>query len=350
MKKYILFVIFFNSVASLFSQEEGFSQNLKVQIYVRDFKAANQSLRKLIDSTKVKLISYSEGNTSYSILKNADISLACDKANYDIFDQFFPKIGYVSSKTLKTTNNTNDINRLKNEFAFLKKKKEAYELELQKMDRKEDQQYSNFWDKIRDIEDQIHKTEQSIEEKQMHTSHYTISVLLNEDSGSPGSSSGKVQFVNMPGAQYIYLMIENPKNEISANTYHGGTVKYMFTKGKSALEFGVLKNLSSLKEDTAAFAELFIYNFGQDFYPRYFGRGIRKFLNLYTGYHIGGVFATSNTRSKHFFEVTPHIGLELFKNKYLLLDSKVGYFIPISEKYNRNMRGFTASVSLNFLF
>ncbi len=136
MKKLFLLLIFLNSISALFSQEDGFSQNLKVQIYVRDFNAANQSLRRMIDSTKAKLISYSEGNTSYSILKSADISLACDKASYDVFDQFFPKLGYVNSKTLKTTNNTNEINRLNNELAFLKKKKEAYEQELQKMDRK----------------------------------------------------------------------------------------------------------------------------------------------------------------------------------------------------------------------
>jgi hypothetical protein len=96
------------------------------------------------------------------------------------------------------------------------------------------------------------------------------------------------------------------------------------------------------------FSELFAYSFGQDFYSRHLGRGSRKFLNLYSGYSVGGMVATGRTSKKDIFYIAPSIGLEIYKNKYLLIDSKVNYFIPFM--YNKEMRGLSANISLSVVF
>lgn len=347
----LLSLILVLSALKIMAQEEGLSKKLSVTIFARDFDASNNLVKHYIDSSKSQMLTYTEGNSSYSYLKNAKITIATDKNGYEMFEKLFDKLGFVNNKNLITTNEKENIEKLKSELSFQQQRKVTYQAELDKMDRNNDKQYSVFWDKIRIIEEQIHNTEQSILYYKNNTMHYEINIHIEEDSGSPQTSSNsKVQFINMPGAEYSYLSIEIPKAGISTRTYQGGAVRYMFTKGKSYLCFGALKSIEKVQNDTLTFTDLFVYNFGQDFYPRYFGRGARKFLNLYTGYHIGGIFATNNKRAKHVFEVTPHVGIELFKNKYLLVDTRIGYLIPISEKFNRNMRGIMGSFAFNFLF
>jgi len=48
------------------------------------------------------------------------------------------------------------------------------------------------------------------------------------------------------------------------------------------------------------------------------------------------------------FYLAPSIGIEIYKNKYFLIDTKVNYFVPFS--YNRNLRGISYNASFNFVF
>jgi hypothetical protein len=89
-------------------------------------------------------------------------------------------------------------------------------------------------------------------------------------------------------------------------------------------------------------------NFGQDFYSRHFGRGGNKFGNLYSGYTVGYMAASNEVKAQDIFYLAPSVGLELFKNKYILWDTKVNYLIPFS--YQRNLRGFGLNTSINFVF
>jgi hypothetical protein len=100
--------------------------------------------------------------------------------------------------------------------------------------------------------------------------------------------------------------------------------------------------------DTVRIQEMFQFSFGQDFYPKHFGRGNNKFFNLYTGYSIGGFFATSNTRSQTICNLNAYFGIELFKSRHILIDNRVGYFVPLT--YNRDLRGLLYNVSFNFVF
>lgn len=112
---------------------------------------------------------------------------------------------------------------------------------------------------------------------------------------------------------------------------------------------GSYKSVNEDKSDRNAFSEMFMLGFGQDFYSRHLGRGNRKFLNLYSGYSVGDVYCTGTDSKLNTVYLAPSIGLELFKNKYFLVDTKVNYFIPITAN-NRNMRGLSYNLSLNFVF
>lgn len=161
-----------------------------------------------------------------------------------------------------------------------------------------------------------------------------------------------VNFVNMPGVEIGQLRLENPQAGISARFYRGYSVKYLFTRGKSYFNLGIYKPTTKAEPTDSAFiTELFLINFGQDFYPRHFGRGQRKFLNLYTTYQIGGVIVNrrSDAGTKFIPNTNLGIGLELLKTKNILFDTKASYFLPLNN-LNRDLRGLLLQGSLNFVF
>jgi hypothetical protein len=125
-------------------------------------------------------------------------------------------------------------------------------------------------------------------------------------------------------------------------------LKYLFTKGKSYASVGAYKSLKSPSDTSRFYSELFVINFGQDFYSRHLGRGNKKMGNLYSGYTLGYMIATNDSRKSDILYLSPSVGLELFKNKYLLWDVKANYMIPFT--YNRNLRGIAFNTSLNFVF
>ena len=163
----------------------------------------------------------------------------------------------------------------------------------------------------------------------------------------------KVNFVNMPGVEFGYLHLDNPRPGFSAANYRGYAVKYLVTRGKSYFNLGIYKAVQPSTEpgDSLFINELALINFGQDFYPRNFGRGKRRYLNLYTGYQIGGFIANRNNEKKSEFIVNANLslGLELLKTKHVLLDVKESYFLPIHRE-SRNLRGLLTQASFNFVF
>jgi hypothetical protein len=152
----------------------------------------------------------------------------------------------------------------------------------------------------------------------------------------------------MPGVEYSYFQIEEPQDTLSSPYYQGVFLKYVFTKGKSFATLGAYKTTDKLDTDTMHYSEMFIFGFGQDFYSRHLGRGSKKFFNLYSGYTIGGMLASNDKRKETFGYIAPAVGLEIFKNKYVLIDTKVNYMVPF--KNTRNMRGLAFNVSFNFVF
>lgn len=175
----------------------------------------------------------------------------------------------------------------------------------------------------------------------------TAEIVLQTESNTPSYS--EMHFVNMPGIEYVALFFENPSSDYSAEAYHGAQIKYLFTRGKSYLYFGLLHPIDEVgASDSLAATENFTFGFGQDFYSRRLGQGLRQAFNLYTGYQLGGAYLTSDAKSRLLWAITPCIGLELFKTRRILLDSRIGYFIPF--EHNRELRGFMTQASFNFVF
>jgi hypothetical protein len=132
--------------------------------------------------------------------------------------------------------------------------------------------------------------------------------------------------------------------------YQGYAIKYLFTRGKSYLNLGVYK--PQIKQEGPEFVdELFIINFGQDFYPRNFGRGRRRYLNLYSSYQVGGFIMNRPGDAKNEFIPNLNLGLgvELLKTRHVLIDTKGSYFIPLHQK-SRELRGLLGQASFNFVF
>jgi hypothetical protein len=69
---------------------------------------------------------------------------------------------------------------------------------------------------------------------------------------------------------------------------------------------------------------------------------------MYTTYTIGGLLASNESRKLFTPYIAPGVGVELFKNKYVLIDTKASYFVPFKDV--RHMRGLSLSASFNFVF
>ncbi len=191
------------------------------------------------------------------------------------------------------------------------------------------------------------------QQQQLLRSHqgqaYVTLRLFDEVSFPTGNH--KIAFVNMPGVEYGYLRLDNPRPGISSRAYQGYSIKYHFTRGKSYFNLGVYKPTDKNTVDSTFVNELFVINFGQDFYPRNFGRGRRRYLNLYTSYQVGGFILNRNDDQENKFipNLNLGLGLELLKTRHVLLDNKASYFIPL-DKRSRDLRGLLYQASFSFVF
>lgn len=335
----ILLFLFTTNFNFIKAQEENLLTDVDITIYASEFEQAKITLKTFIEKTSTKVL-----NETETIKRLYEVFNLKEK-DFKSLEELLPTMGFISEKQISTTNNTEKVAKLKLEIKYLEQKKTAYEVELKNMTKKNDRYYS-YWEEIRRIERRIFDLK--IRERNfMEKYYYKIRISIYND--VEDFTSDKVSFVNMPGVSITNLWIENPKYGISAEQYRGFALKYLFTRGKSYVNISALKEYDSKEEkDTSRFSEIFTLGFGQDFYPRHFGRGKNKFLNLYTGYQLGGMFATGDNRKNTIFFLATYLGVEIFKNKYVLIDTRGGYFIPLA--YNRNLRGFSASFSFSFVF
>lgn len=154
----------------------------------------------------------------------------------------------------------------------------------------------------------------------------------------------------MPGLETQFLRFENPTEDLIDDYYMGAALRYMFTRGRSYFAIGVMKNIAQSNDSPTLVMDIFSYAFGKDFYPRYFGRGQNTFFNPFSGFEIGGIVFTSEENISHDFTFEPHIGIELFKNQYIILDTRIGYIFPINALKIESHRGLKHYFSLNFVF
>ena len=341
MKKYIpVLLAIFSTYSNLFAQSSSFKTTLDATVYVLNFSSAKVKARDFIRASASKVINERESKASFHV--EFDIQ----ESSLRNFDSLLTTLGYTTNRELKTVNYSEKIGQLKVQKDYLKNKIAAYNAELGRPDIDADHHY-RYWEQVRNFEEEIFKIDQDIASSTVVNSSIMVYLDLVDEITSPTGT--KVSFVNMPGVEYSLLRIENPEKGISGSLYRGVLLKYMFTKGKSYVTLGAYKDISSnALNDSARIQEMFQFGFGQDFYPKHFGRGSRKFFNLYTGYSVGGFFATSNTRSQTIANLNAYFGVEIFKSRHVLIDNRVGYFVPLT--YNRNLRGLLYNASFNFVF
>jgi hypothetical protein len=316
------------------------STTVENEIYTIDFASAKNKIAAFVFKNNIVIQSQTESK------KDVRVKFVLDQQQYKRYDSLVKSLGYSSSKQVNTVNNYVKVKEINLELSYLKEKRASYVELINKVDDYKSPNYFTLWNEQKVVEEKIFNKERELVNLNKKENYYYVHLDLNDETTSPENTG--VSFVNMPGIEYSYLKIESPKTGISAQNYQGYFIKYLFTKGKSFATIGVYKNNQIEKRDTAAYSELFVMGFGQDFYSRYAGRGSRKYFNLYSGYTVGGIFATGTTSKANMFYLAPSIGLELFKNRYFLIDTKVSYFTPLTD--NRNLRGLNCSASFNFVF
>ncbi len=339
IKNTLLVVVLLVSVFCAKAQEKDhFVTDLNTTVSATSYELAKLKVMQFIKQNNITILSQNEGEKSYYIVFNATEKV------FRTVDSILPLLGYVHEKNINTINNNNKIKEIKLQISYLETQKNEYNTELQKM--QQNDRYYSYWEKVRELDRQILELNKELK---IYESTYDFKVTLRIQDDYNDLTSGNIAWVNMPGATFDMLFVESPEAGVTAKQYVGYSLKYMFTRGKTYLKIGSLKYSPKEDNDPTVFKELFTYSFGQDFYTRHFGRGKNKFLNLYSSYNIGGVYATSDDRQVNMIYGQVFVGCELFKNKYILIDNKGGYFIPFSS-YNRKLRGLTYEFSFNFVF
>lgn len=346
-KLYLCLLTLLFTALSLNLRAQDYPNKKTIQVYVSKLEESSNLLNKFIKENK-------------GIISNSNYSTARYECEFFInlnllpsVDSLANKMGYITQNTFRAENYLQRIKEIESKIEKKRSENEIYKKQLKDtlLLPIENRNSQNTFNKISNNIIAISNFEVEINQykQNAYDSSCWVNITLNDELSTPNNS--KVSFVNMPGLEYGLLKTENPIAGTSAFLYQGASVKYMFTRGKSYFNLGVYKAIENNKSDTSLINELFIINFGQDFYPKNFGRGKRKFLNLYTGYQLGGFITNQNNNKNSQFipNANLSIGLELFKNKYILVDNKVSYFLPLNE-LNRNMRGILYQASFNFVF
>ena len=150
----------------------------------------------------------------------------------------------------------------------------------------------------------------------------------------------------MPGIQFSYFIPANTNGAFFPQRMAGYSIKYLLNRRKTYIELGLFK--ASKGSDNQVFDDMYKFCIGQDFYSSHLGRGSRKYFNLYSGFKMGVFRIAGDEEDLSSWFATPSLGLELFKNKNILIDTKAGYFLPFTE--NRNLRGIVLEASFNIVF
>lgn len=304
-----------------------------------DFERSRAAVLEFLGTPGVKVMHQSEYD------KSLTVDLLLTPEAYERYDSLVQAIGYSSSKKVDAEESKTKQDEIELELKFLRDKRDQYTRLSEKLD-PTSEGFLTVWNVMQETSEKIFQKERQLLTMRSGADSYSASLTLSDEVTSPENSG--VSFVNMPGVEYSFLDIESPAAGTTADYYQGYFLKYLFTKGKSYGSIGLYKNTDIGNTDSVAYSEMFILAFGQDFYSRHFGRGDRKFLNLYSGYQVGGILATGKVSTKYLGYLAPSVGIEIFKNKYVLFDTKVSYFVPVTD--NRNMRGISYSAAFNFVF
>jgi len=335
MKPVLLLLCLLFGAGSLFAQFRAKSST-EAHITVNDLGTTEKKIEAFLSANQLKPVKY---NRMKYLL---EIDLYAEQAVLDKLVAEYRSWGYVSLEKTGMVSFEPEMAKLRDEIVQLQQQLETYRTLAVYADSNARASYLGYREKMLETEKAIYLAQAKLAEYTNGSRYNFVQLEFREESNSTMDYSSS--WVNMPGVEYSHLWVEQPKAGITPSVMHGVSLKYMFNTGKSYGILGLYKNY-----DTKTLVnEAYLFAFGQDFYSRRMGRGQRKFLNLYTSFNAGVYILTGEEQRSASWFINPFLGLELFKNKYFLIDNKVGYFLPYKD--NRDLRGLLYNVSFNFVF
>ncbi len=309
------------------------------ELRLSNFQEAIGKVSAFIAAENFDVTSQNQNNSSFTA------NLVLTKEQLAKWNSFILTFGYLSMNNINVIDNTANveaaIDNLNNAQRQLKNAKER--LAQTKVG---DENYNTYFSDRNNWESNVQTYRRNLRNILATNNLATVSLTIIDEMYTPQDT--RIAYVNMPGVEYSYLKIDEPLDTVSNSAYQGVLLKYVFTRGKSFANLGAYKTTAPASPDRKHFSEMFIFGFGQDFYTRHFGHGNNRFLNMYTTYTIGGLLASNESRKLFSPYIAPGVGVELFKNKYVLIDTKASYFVPFKDV--RHMRGLSLSASFNFVF
>ncbi|MFM7618333.1 MAG: hypothetical protein ACKO5Y_00680 [Bacteroidota bacterium] len=339
MKNLVTSVFFALTSLVAFGQSYRVS-NISQRVLTTDFTGGVGKVNEflLLNSISVTSQSQSKGELN--------VEFRMEPNQYAAYSTMVSGLGYFASNNLSSADNASRVEDLQSNIKYYNERIALQKEILAKVSDANSDQYKNMWNEMKGWESSVRSYEKELKSLTISEHYYLVNLELVDETYTPQNSS--VTFVNMPGFEYSYLKIEQPNDTLTSPFYQGYFIKYVFTKGKSYATLGAYKSTQTLGSDTLHYSEMFAFGFGQDFYSRHLGRGTKKFLNLYSGYTFGGLLASNDAKKNFMGYFAPAIGVELFKNKYVLIDTKVNYLIPFKDV--RYTRGLAFNASFNFVF
>ncbi|WP_152559740.1 hypothetical protein [Hymenobacter sp. IS2118] len=323
------------------NDEPSYATRKHITLAVTRYAEAHAALNLFIANRATKL--YKKEESPEQLI--ADFSLSLQKLPQ--LDSLVATLGLVLENKLNTEDLTSREQELRVDEQRQENQLATAEAQLKKSG--PDKDVADLRTEAEGYRGRLARSRQLLADLQNHTEQAYVTLRLYDEVSFP-TGNRRVSFVNMPGVEYGYLRLDNPQLGKTSQAYQGYAVKYLFTRGKSYLNLGVYKPLTKSEEEGFV-DELFMINFGQDFYPRNFGRGRRRYLNLYSSYQIGGVIV--NQQGAKGSEFIPNLnlglGVELLKTRHILLDTKASYFVPLHDR-SRELRGLLGQASFNFVF
>ncbi len=301
-----------------------------------------------LEKTQKELDTFFENNNIVPDLLNQfthlfESSFVLTQNTYYVFVDQIENWGVITSRKVTSTNYTEKLHAVNQEIARIEKQIEEYHSFIKEVDVKSGN-HVKYWERLEFAK--VALQEQKVLQKEYLASNQRFKVKLRIGVASHVANRPDFSFINMPGIQYSYFIPTNSDAETYPQNMNGYSIKYILNRRKTYLELGLFR--TDRTNDNIKYNELYKFGIGQDFYSVHLGRGTRQFMNLYSGFKIGTFILTGNEDRLISWYGTPSIGVEIYKHKNILIDTKAGYFLPFKE--NRNMRGFLIETSFNLLF
>jgi hypothetical protein len=311
--------------------------NLDVELLVNNLDKTKSEINLLFEENNIVPDLFNENNNQFF----TEFVLA--QETYYTFVDEIEDWGLINSRKIESVNFTEKLNNVNLEIERIKVEIDDYNSLLKKIDIKSES-HVKYWEKLEFAKDNLRK--QRDIQKEFLDSNKKFKVKLKVREENFLTNEPDFSFVNMPGIQYSFFIPANSDGEYYPQNMNGYSLKYLLNRRKTFLEMGLFKSITS--NENSLFDELYKFGWGQDIYSTHLGRGARKSLNLYSGFKAGIFILTGKEDNLISWYVTPSLGLEIYKVKNILIDTKMGYFLPFKE--NRNMRGLLMETSFNVVF